>query len=136
MNKRAKEYGIPVCGSEIVGVLPLPAILQVADYYINTENLLILEEELKVQYVISRLGLSFLNEFKPREKIIEYILEDQCKERKLVDLSLSEFVDEVRSRDVVPGGGSVSALVCSLACALVTMVGSLSQKFRVKIVTS
>ena len=126
MNKRAKQYGYPVCGSEIVGVLPLKAILNVADYYIQTENLLLLEEDLKVQYVISRLGLSFLNQFNPREKIIEYILEENNKQAKLVDLNLKNFIDKVRNRNVVPGGGSVSALVCSLACSLVTMVGRIS----------
>lgn len=126
VNERAKQYCLPICGSEIVGVLPLKAILDVADHYIKRENLLILEEELKVQYAVSKLGLNFLSEFKPREKIIEYILEDQRKESKLVDLSLVDFIEQVRSREVVPGGGSVSALVCSLACALVTMVGRIS----------
>ena len=126
VNKRARKYCLPICGSEIVGVVPLQAILDVADYYIRTENLLILEEELKVQYVISKLGLSFLNEFKPREKIIEYILEDNNKSEKLVNLSVRAFVEQVSSREPVPGGGSVSALVCSLACALVTMVGRIS----------
>lgn len=126
VNRRAREYHLPVCGSELIGVVPLKAILEVADFYIETENLLLLEEDLKVKYVINRLGLSFLDEFKPREKIIEYILEDQKKEQKLIDLSLKKFIDEVRNRNVVPGGGSVSALSASLACSLVTMVGRIS----------
>lgn len=125
VNRRARDYCLPICGSEIVGVLPLKAILDVAEHYIRIENLLILEEPLKIQYAISKLGLSSLNEFKPKEKIIEYFLADN-QEKKLVDLSLRRFVDQVSSREVVPGGGSVSALVCSLACALVTMVGRIS----------
>ena len=101
VNRRAKHYCLPVCGSEIVGVVPLDAILGVADHFIKTENLLLLEEDLKVKYVISRLGLSYLNEFKPREKIIEYILEDRnrAQDRNLVDLSLKGFIDEVRNRN-------------------------------------
>jgi len=129
VNKRAKEYCLPVCGSEIVGVVPLQAILDVANHYIKEENLLLLEEDLKVKFVISKLGLSSLNEFKPREKIIEYILEDQNKRKennRLIDLSLTKFIDQVRNRNAVPGGGSVSALAASLATSLITMVGRLS----------
>ena len=58
-------------GSEVVGLLPLKALLMVADYYITKENLFILHERQKVRLAVERLGLSSLTKFKPEEKIIE-----------------------------------------------------------------
>lgn len=114
VNRKAREYCLPICGSEIVGVVPLNAILDVANAYIKSEKILLLEEELKVNYVISKLGLNFLDKFNPKEKIIEYILEDKNKDENkdhLVNLTLKEFINKVSSRECVPGGGSVSALI-------------------------
>ena len=58
-------------GSEVVGLLPLRALLMVAEHYIAKENLFILHERQKVRLAVERLGLSSLAEFKPEEKIIE-----------------------------------------------------------------
>ena len=60
-----------VVGSEIVGLVPLKAVLMAADYYIAAENLFILHEHQKVRLAVQRLGLSSIAEFKPEEKIIE-----------------------------------------------------------------
>lgn len=57
---------LPVTGSEIVGLVPLEAILMAAEYYIKKENLFILEELQKVHLVINRLGLSTLSPFDPK----------------------------------------------------------------------
>ncbi len=58
-------------GSEVVGLLPLKALLMAADYYIEKEGLFILYERQKVRLAVQRLGLSSISEFKPKEKVIE-----------------------------------------------------------------
>jgi glutamate formiminotransferase/formiminotetrahydrofolate cyclodeaminase len=74
------------------------------------------------------MGLSNLKEFKPEEKIVEYILEaDQNKGvKKLVDLTCTGFAEETASESPAPGGGSISAYMGALAAALGTMVANLS----------
>ncbi len=46
--------------------------------------------------------------------------------KKLVDLTVTEFVDEVDSDSPAPGGGSVSSLSSTIGCALARMVGHLT----------
>ena len=70
-KKDADELNLGLCGSQIVGLVPLAAILDVADYYINKENLMVYVEDQKVKLVIQRLGLNSLSQFNPRERIIE-----------------------------------------------------------------
>ena len=60
-------------GSEIVGMIPLQPLLMAADYFIEKEGLFVLQEQQKIRFVIERLGLSSISEFKPQEKIIEYV---------------------------------------------------------------
>ena len=54
-----------------MGLVPLKVMLMAAEYYMEKENLFILHERQKIMLVIQRLGLNFLEEFKPQEKIIE-----------------------------------------------------------------
>lgn len=52
---------------------------------------------------------------------------------KLVDMKVNEFINEVDSKAVTPGGGSVSALASSLGVALIRMVGHVTvnkKKFK------
>lgn len=49
--KDAFEIGVGVCGSEVVGLIPLSAMLMAADYYIKKENLMILNEDQKIRLV-------------------------------------------------------------------------------------
>ncbi|KAM9835978.1 formimidoyltransferase-cyclodeaminase [Aulostomus maculatus] len=121
----AKELKLPVVGSQIVGLIPLRAIMEAADFYIERDHLFIVQEEHKVRLVISRLGLDSLGPFKPDKRIIEYMVrsqEDGC----LVSLSLRRFVHNVGARTAAPGGGSVSAAVAALGAALGTMVGQMT----------
>lgn len=46
-----QDLNLAVCGSQIVGLVPLKAILQAADYYMKKENLFILEEDQKLRLV-------------------------------------------------------------------------------------
>lgn len=120
--KDARELNLAVCGSELVGLIPLEAMIMAADYYIEKENLFILDEQQKIRLVIDRLGLSSISEFKPEKRIIEYMIKEDSNE-PLASLSVRNFVELVGARTSAPGGGSVSALVASLGAALGAMVG-------------
>jgi glutamate formiminotransferase/formiminotetrahydrofolate cyclodeaminase len=70
-KKDAEELSLALCGSQIVGLVPLAAMLDAANYYIEKENLMVYEEDQKIKLVIQRLGLNSLGQFNPRERIIE-----------------------------------------------------------------
>ncbi|XP_058510758.1 formimidoyltransferase-cyclodeaminase isoform X1 [Solea solea] len=123
--REAEELNLPVVGSQIVGLVPLRALLDCADFYIHKDQLFVLEEEHKVRLVISKLGLDSLSPFNPRERIIEYMVSSQDSGR-LASLSLRRFVLSVGARTAAPGGGSVSAAVGALGAALGAMVGQMT----------
>merc|ERR1719414_1679643 len=123
--KDAKELNIPVTGSEVVGLVPLQALLDAADYYIQKENLFILHEDQKVHLAINRLGLSTLSPFNPKERIIEYCLPSST-DKPLVMKTVKDFILNVGDRSPAPGGGSVSALLAALGCGLSAMVSKLT----------
>jgi glutamate formiminotransferase/formiminotetrahydrofolate cyclodeaminase len=125
IREDARTLNVGVAGSEIVGLVPLEAILLAADYYIEREHLFIIDERQKVRLVIDRLGLSSLHEFRPEEKIIEYML-DGSTDGPLIGKSVREFVEAVGARTAAPGGGSTAALMASLGAALGAMVGWLT----------
>ncbi|XP_045107943.1 formimidoyltransferase-cyclodeaminase-like [Portunus trituberculatus] len=125
-KKDAAELKIGVMGSEVVGLVPLAALLQAAEYYIAKEELFILEEEQKVQLAINRLGLSTLSPFNPKERIIEYCVGAGQGVGKLGRGSVEEFVRGVAARTPAPGGGSVAATVAAMGAALGTMVGQMT----------
>jgi glutamate formiminotransferase / formiminotetrahydrofolate cyclodeaminase len=121
----AAELEVGVAGSEIVGLVPLEAVLMAADYYMEKENLFILDERQKVRLVIDRLGLSSIHPFDPDKKIIEYMVAGDT-DGLLIRKTVRGFVEAVGARTAAPGGGSVSALMASLGAALGAMVGWLT----------
>jgi glutamate formiminotransferase/formiminotetrahydrofolate cyclodeaminase len=123
--KDAKKLNIAVCGSELVGLIPLEAMLLAAEYYIKRENLFILDEKQKIRLVIERLGLSSVSQFIPERRIIEYMIEEKSNE-PLASMNVREFVELVGARTSAPGGGSVSALMASLGAGLGAMMGWMS----------
>ncbi|MBL7129327.1 MAG: glutamate formimidoyltransferase [Ignavibacteria bacterium] len=123
--KDAKELKLAVCGSELVGLIPLEAMLMAAEYYMKKENLFILDEKQKIRLVIERLGLSSITPFISEKRIIEYMIEEGSNE-PLASLTVRNFTELVGARTSAPGGGSVSALVASLGAALGTMMGWMS----------
>lgn len=125
VREGAREINVGVAGSEIVGLVPLEAILMAADHYIEKENLFILDERQKIRLAVDRLGLSSLHPFKPEEKIIEHMIEREG-DGPLVKLSVRQFVEAVGARTSAPGGGSVAALLGALGAALGAMVGWLT----------
>lgn len=122
----AKDLNLPVVGSQIVGLMPLRAVLDCADFYIQRDRLFIVEEEHKVRLVISKLGLDSLGPFVPKERIIEYMVERTEEDKRLVSLSLQQFVRSVGARTAAPGGGSVSAAIAAMGAALGAMVGQMT----------
>ena len=124
--KKANERGIRVTGSELVGLIPLKAMLDAGKYFLNKQqrSLGVSEEEL-IKIAVKSLGLDELAPFKPEERIIEYLLR-KPEDTKLVSLNLKAFANETASESPAPGGGSISAYVGSLGVSLGTMVANLS----------
>ena len=129
VKEEAAKLKIAVAGSQIVGVVPLQAILQAAEYYIEKEGLFILEEDQKVRLAVERLGLNSVAPFDPKTKIIEYIIAKAPNE-PLAGMSVRAFIEEVSARSIAPGGGSVSAVITALGAALGAMVGKLTLGVR------
>jgi glutamate formiminotransferase/formiminotetrahydrofolate cyclodeaminase len=123
--KDAREMKLAVCGSELVGLIPLEAMLMAAQYYIMKENLFILDEKQKIRLVIERLGLSSVSQFIPEKRIIEYMIEEKSNE-PLASMTVRSFTELVGARTSAPGGGSVSAVAASLGAALGAMMGWMS----------
>ena len=128
--RRADARGVRVTGSEIVGLIPLRAMLAAGEYFLEKQqrSLGIPDAEI-IKIAVRSLGLDGLGPFDPREKIIEYRLRDEAM-RRLIDQSVQAFVDTTSSEVPAPGGGSVAALVGALGAALGTMVANLSSHKR------
>ena len=123
--KSAEKRGLRVTGSELVGLIPLQAMLDAADYFLKKqERSLGISESEKIKIAVKSLGLDDLKPFDPEEKIIEYVMKDDTK--KLVDLTVTGFAEETASESMAPGGGSISAYVGALGVSLGTMVANLS----------
>ncbi|RLD57694.1 MAG: glutamate formimidoyltransferase [Bacteroidetes bacterium] len=128
--RSASSRGIRVTGSELVGVIPLQAMLDAGKYFLRKQQRStgIPDREI-IKIAVKSLGLDELYPFDPDKKIIEYILESDSDE-KLVDMNLIDFADETASESPAPGGGSISAYMGALGAALGTMVANLSSHKR------
>jgi glutamate formiminotransferase/formiminotetrahydrofolate cyclodeaminase len=124
--KSAERRGMRVTGSELVGLIPLDAMLTAGRHYLQKQNrsLGVSEAEL-IEIAIKSLGLNELTPFDPQQKIIEYKLQ-QASQARLIKMNLVAFANETASESPAPGGGSISAYVGSLGVALGTMVANLS----------
>ena len=124
--KAADERGLRVTGSELVGLIPLKAMTDAADFFLRKQNRSLgISESEKIKIAVKSLGLDDLKPFHPDQKIIEYLL-DKDQPVKLIDLTASELAEETASESVAPGGGSISAYVGALGVALGTMVANIS----------
>jgi glutamate formiminotransferase/formiminotetrahydrofolate cyclodeaminase len=128
--EKARDRGIRVTGSELVGLVPLKAMLDAGKYFLQKQqrSIGVSEGEL-IKIAIKSLGLDDLKPFDPREKIIEYMI-DENSGKKLVEFRLNEFAEETSSESPAPGGGSISAYVGALGVSLGTMVANLSSHKR------
>ena len=123
----AQNRGIRVTGTEIVGLIPKRTLIDAGKYFLRKQNRSTgIPEEDILQIAIKSMGLDDLKEFNPREKVIEYLLEDENKSKKLIDLTVKGFADETSRDSPAPGGGTISAYMGALGAALGTMVANLS----------
>ncbi len=124
--KKAEARGIRVTGSELVGLIPLKAMLDAGKYFLKKQNRSVgVSEKELIRIAVISMGLDELAPFKPEEKIIEYMLMDKS-DNKLVSMNLSDFADETASESPAPGGGSIAAYIGALGVSLGTMVANLS----------
>ena len=128
--RKADARGVRVTGSELVGLIPLKSLLDAGRYFLARQQLSsgVSDEEL-IKIAIRSMGLNDIHQFKPEEKIIEFVMAD-ISEHKLIDMNLKAFMDETASDSPAPGGGSVSSYMGALGVALGTMVANLSSHKR------
>jgi len=98
IREEADRYGVPIVGSEVVGLVVQDALIDVAEHHLKIENF-------------------------SRDQILENRL---ARRIGAIEQSMAEFLEDVASASPTPGGGSVSALAGSLASALATMVARLT----------
>jgi glutamate formiminotransferase / formiminotetrahydrofolate cyclodeaminase len=124
--KSALDKGIRVTGSELIGLVPLQAMLDAGKYFLRKQDRStgIAESEI-IKIAVKSLGLDDLKPFNPQENIIEYMLKDKS-DKPLINMTLKSFSDETASESPAPGGGSIAAYVGSLGASLGTMVANLS----------
>lgn len=123
VKEEAEKLGTKVTGSEIVGVVPKESLVLAGKFYAKKEGLKISDEDELVTLAIDKLGLSQLYQFKPEEKVIEYMIEETGP---LASSTVKEFLSELASSSPAPGGGSVAALAGGLGAALSSMVCNLT----------
>ena len=126
VQKSCINRGIRITGSELVGLIPLKAMLDAGRHYLSKQgrSLGVNDAEL-IHIAVKSLGLDELAPFDPQKKIIEYQLKS-IEDEKLVSLSAKELTHETASESMAPGGGSIAAYVGALGVSLGTMVSNLS----------
>jgi len=132
--RAAAARGLRVTGAEIVGLVPKRVLLEAGRFYLERQqrSLGIPEAEI-IRLAVKSMSLDDLKPFDPKEKVIEYLLEDEAlaaKKERLVRMSVAGFARETASESAAPGGGSVSAYMGALGAALATMVANLSAHKR------
>ncbi|MCP4594533.1 MAG: glutamate formimidoyltransferase [bacterium] len=128
---KAEARGVRVTGSELVGLIPLKAMLDAGRYFLRKQerSLGVSDREL-IKIAVKSMGLDELYPFKPEEKIIEYAIAADRSAKRLADMTVEGFVHETASESKAPGGGSISSAMGAMGAALGTMVANLSSHKR------
>ncbi len=127
-RKLAAERGIVVTGSEIVGMVPYPALLETGKYYLRKQGRSVgVPVRDILNTAVQSLGLNDVTDFKIEERVLGL---PQNKAEDLVELKVNSFTDEVSRESPAPGGGSIAALSGALGAALSSMVGNLTANKR------
>lgn len=128
--RSATERGVRITGSELVGLIPLQAMLAAGRYFLTKmgRSAGVSDAEL-ITTAVRSMGLAELAPFDPQKKIIEYVIANPAASR-LVNMDLKAFANETASESPAPGGGSISAYVGALGVSLSAMVANLSAAKR------
>lgn len=129
--RKAEARGVRVTGSELVGLIPLNAMLEAGRYFLRKQQRStgVSDREL-IKIAVKSMGLDELYPFKPEEKIIEYAILARQKAKRLIDMTVEGFVHETASESKAPGGGSIASAMGAMGAALGTMVANLSSHKR------
>lgn len=134
VSRAAAARGLRVTGTEIVGLVPKKVLVDAGRFYLERQQRSLgISEEETVRMAVRSMSLDDLKPFDPREKVIEYLMEDEAEKaaaEKLARLSVKDFARETASESPAPGGGSVSAAMGAFGAALATMVANLSAHKR------
>ena len=123
-DERARERGLRVTGSEIVGLVPKSVLLDAGRFYLQRMGRPTgVPDAALIHSAIRSLGLGEVKAFDPKERVIEYRLQEGSA---LASMSVRNFLDELSSDSPAPGGGSVSALAASMGASLAAMVATIS----------
>ena len=132
--RAAAARGLRVTGTEIVGLVPKRVLLEAGRYYLERQQRSLgVSEEETIRIAVRSMSLDDLKPYDPKEKVIEYLMEDEAQKavaERLVRLSVKDFARETASESPAPGGGSVSAAMGAFGAALATMVANLSAHKR------
>jgi len=127
-EKLAAERGLRVTGSEIVGMVPYPALLETGKHYLRKQHRstgIPIRDILNT--AVQSLGLNDVSEFKIEERVLGL---PKNLDTALVEMKLTDFLDEVSRETPAPGGGSIAALSGALGAALSSMVANLTANKR------
>ena len=122
----AQARGLRVTGSELVGLIPLQAMLDAGRYFLTKQQRSIgISDEEIIKIAVRSMGLDELTPFNPQQKIIEYKMAG-AGGHPLADMTLTGFANETLSESPAPGGGSIAAYMGAMGAALGGMVANLS----------
>ena len=134
VSRAAAERGLRVTGAEIVGLVPKRVLLEAGKYFLEKQQRSLgLPEEEIIRLAVKSMSLDDLKPFNPKEKVIEYLIENEVEaseREKLIRMSVRDFARETASESAAPGGGSISAYMGALSAALAAMVANLSAHKR------
>ena len=127
-RKLAMERGLVVTGSEIVGMVPYPALLETGKFYLKQQYRSIgVPVKDILNTAVQSLGLNDVSEFKIEERVLGL---PKNLDTALVEMKLTDFIDEVSRESPAPGGGSIAALAGALGASLSSMVSNLTANKR------
>ena len=128
--RAAQARGLRVSGTEIIGLLPKRSLIEAGKYFLEKQQRSTGIPEAEIMKIaIKLMGLEDLRPFDVREKVIEFLIEDEeekARKERLVRMSCKAFAEETSSESPAPGGGSISAYMGALGAALACMVANLS----------
>ena len=134
VSRAAAARGLRVTGTEIVGLVPKRVLLEAGRFYPERQQRSLgISEEETIKIAVKSMSLDDLRPFDPKEKVIEYLMEDEAAKaasERLVRLSVKDFACETASESPAPGGGSVSAAMGAFGAALATKDANLSAHKR------